>query len=195
MFLLHEPSKAEIQDFLVGQRVLDFSYDCVGVTGSADVPVPYHLDHNRLQIGSGRDAYERAKGALRAWKMFSLPWIQLCWSDAPIESGTAVAVLAKHLGFFSLNACRIVYLVTEENDQGMSRFGFAYGTLPDHAESGEERFTVEFDHETQAVTYDLYALSKPHQLLSRLAYPYTRKMQKRFAADSLKAMSKACSQL
>jgi uncharacterized protein (UPF0548 family) len=28
-------------------------------------------------------------------------------------------------------------------DGPVRRFGFAYGTLPDHVESGEERFTVE----------------------------------------------------
>jgi uncharacterized protein (UPF0548 family) len=34
-----------------------------------------------------------------------------------------------------LNACRIVYVVDEEGP--VKRFGFAYGTLPEHAESGK----------------------------------------------------------
>jgi hypothetical protein len=60
--------------------------------------------------------------------------------DTPILAGQAVAVVACLFGLWWLNACRIVYVVDEQGP--VQRFGFAYGTLPDHAESGEERFTV-----------------------------------------------------
>ena len=96
-----------------------------------------------------------------------------------------------HLGFWSLNACRIVYTIEETGP--IERFGFAYGTLPDHAAIGEERFTVEFHSHDQAVWYDVYAFSRPRPL-ARLAYPYTRALQKRFAADSKRAMQKAVEQ-
>jgi uncharacterized protein (UPF0548 family) len=69
------------------------------------------------------------------------------------------------------------------------KFGFAYGTLTDHGERGEERFTVEFNSD-QTVWYDLFAFSRPN-MLARLAYPYTRLLQKRFASDSKAAMQKA----
>ena len=49
-----------------------------------------------------------------------------------------VAILARSIGLWWLNACRIVAVVDE--DGPVKRFGFAYGTLPDHAGSGEERF-------------------------------------------------------
>jgi len=87
-----------------------------------------------------------------------------------------------------MNACRIVYAIDEQGP--LDRFGFAYGTLPDHGESGEERFTVEFNPNDQSVWYDLYAFSRPNPL-ARLAYPFTRALQKRFAADSKTAMWKA----
>ena len=48
-----------------------------------------------------------------------------------------MAVLARSLGLWWLNACRIVCVIDE--DRPVTGFGFAYGTLPDHAESGEER--------------------------------------------------------
>jgi uncharacterized protein (UPF0548 family) len=119
-----------------------------------------------------------------------MPWIQLGWPDAPIEVGATVAVLVSHLGFWSLNASRIVYVIGQDGID--KKFGFAYGTLAQHAERGEERFSVEFHSEDQSVWYDVYAFSKPN-LLARLAYPFARSLQKSFAADSKLAMQKAVS--
>ena len=70
------------------------------------------------------------------------------------------------------------------------KYGFAYGTLPDHAAIGEERFSVEFHADDGKVWYDVYAFSRPRPL-ARLAFPYSRALQKRFAEDSKKAMKRA----
>lgn len=121
--------------------------------------------------------------------MFKMPWVKLHWPNAPIEVGTNVAVSVHHFGFYSLNACRIVYVVVEEG--AVTRFGFAYGTLADHAESGEERFTVEWNRANDTVWYDLLAFSRPRQVLAKLAYPLSRLLQKRFAEGSKAAMVKA----
>jgi uncharacterized protein (UPF0548 family) len=121
--------------------------------------------------------------------MFNLTWVSLCWPTAPIEIGSTVAVLARALGLWSLNACRIVYLVEEKGE--IEKFGFAYGTLPDHAERGEERFQVEWHHEDNSVWYDILAFSRPNQLPARIAKPYIRTLQKRFAAGSKQAMLRA----
>jgi uncharacterized protein (UPF0548 family) len=88
-----------------------------------------------------------------------------------------------------VNACRVVYVVDEGGP--VQRFGFAYGTLPDHAESGEERFTVEWHEADDAVWYDILAFSRPQQLLARLGYPFARRLQKRFARGSAAAMRRA----
>jgi len=74
--------------------------------------------------------------------MFDMPWVELWWPDTPIKVDATVAVLISHFGFWSLNACRIVYEIDERG--ACERFGFAYGTLPQHGERGEERFSVEF---------------------------------------------------
>jgi uncharacterized protein (UPF0548 family) len=126
--------------------------------------------------------------AIRAWRMFSMPWVHLYWPSAPIRAGTDVAVLIRHFGFYSLNACRIVYVVDEGGP--IKRFGFAYGTLAEHAESGEERFTVEWDRAEDSVWYDILAFSRPKQMLARLGYPLSRLLQKRFAESSKAAMLK-----
>jgi hypothetical protein len=68
------------------------------------------------------------------------------------------------------------------------------GTLPGHAESGEERFTVEWREADGAVWYDILAFSRPRQLLARLGYPFARRLQRRFARDSAAAMRRPVGQ-
>ena len=68
-----------------------------------------------------------------------MAWVELCWPNVPISVGSNVAILISHFGFWSLNAARIVYLLDEQGPH--ETFGFAYGTLPEHGERGEQRFT------------------------------------------------------
>ncbi len=97
-----------------------------------------------------------------------------------------VAILARSLGVWWLNACRIVGVV---NDDGpVRRFGFAYGTLPDHVGSGEEQFLVEWNQEKDEVWYDILAFSRHRHVLARLGYPWMRRLQKRFGRESAAAM-------
>jgi uncharacterized protein (UPF0548 family) len=186
-----EPSEQQINRFLADASSLEFSYSEVGATNSPMLPPLFTVDRNRIQLGSGPLAWHRAVDAVRKWEMFNIPWLRLCWPTAPIAEGSNVAVLAHHIGCFWLNACRIVYLLDE--DGPTKRFGFAYGTLTEHAESGEERFLVEWNRESDAVSYDLLAFSRPNQFLSRIGYPFARRLQKQFAADSKAAMVRVVS--
>jgi uncharacterized protein (UPF0548 family) len=187
MFSLSKPSPEIIHAFLAAQKDQPFSYDQVGAS-RATAPDGYVVDHNRVQLGVGRAFFERATRAVRQWKMFEMDWLELCWPNVPIVAGSTVAVVVHHLGFWSLNACRIVYTIRERG--AVERYGFAYGTLPDHAEMGEERFTVEFRANDETVWYDIYAFSRPRPL-ARLAHPFTRALQKRFASDSKVAMQRS----
>ena len=92
-------------------------------------------------------------------------------------------------GSSSLNAARIVYTINE--DGPIKRYGFAYGTLLDHSESGEERFSVEWHSQDSSIWYDLFAFSRPHLMLAKLGYPLTRWLQRRFREGSQAAMAKA----
>jgi uncharacterized protein (UPF0548 family) len=148
------------------------------------------VDHNRVRLGEGEATFEKAVAALRAWKMFDFGWIEVFPPDAPIDVGTTVAVLACHHGFWSLNACRIVYLIDEDDGDVRCR-GFAYGTLPGHGERGEERFSVEWNRSSDSVIYDLYAFSRPNHLLSKIGHPLARRLQRRFARHSMRAMIRA----
>ena len=190
MFILLKPSQLTILAFISAQRNQKFSYAEVGSSRGL-APHGYMADHHRVILGQGIETFERAKDAIRQWKMFDMSWIDLCWPVTPIEPGATVAVLVSHLGFWSMNGCRIVYVIDEHG--AAEKYGFAYGTLPDHGERGEERFTVEFDTDDQTVWYDLYAFSRP-SMPACLAYPFTRTLQKRFARESMAAMQKAVQQ-
>jgi uncharacterized protein (UPF0548 family) len=187
MFCLARPGRDAINAFISAQKSQPFSYAEVG-DSRKQTPSGYTIDHNRVQLGQGADLFARAKTAVTRWKMFDMPWTDLCWPDAPIRVDSTVAVLVAHFGFWSLNACRIVYVIEEHG--ALERYGFAYGTLPQHGELGEERFTVEYNADDQSVWYDLYAFSRPTSI-ARLAYPFTRALQKRFAKDSKTAMQRA----
>jgi uncharacterized protein (UPF0548 family) len=82
---------------------------------------------------------------------------------ARAKPGQAVAVVIRHFGFWSLNCCKIVYVI--DDDGPVRRLGFAYGTLPEHAEQGEERFTVEWQRSSDLVSYEI--VSFPGRVTSR----------------------------
>ncbi len=184
MFTLQEPWEEELERFLRSQQDSHFSYPEVGAS-KRGAPPGYTADHNRVRLGEGEEVFERAVESLRGWRMFDIGWLRIFPARASIEPGTTIGLLARHLGFWSLGACRIVYLVQESAD--VRRYGFAYGTLPEHAERGEERFTVELRRDG-SVWYDLYAFSRPNHPLVRAGYPLGRLVQRRFARDSLRAM-------
>ena len=188
MLALRQPSAERLWEFLTGQAKLDFTYAAVGATAAVP-PAGYVVDRTRIQLGEGVGTFAAAQAALGRWQHFRLGWVETWPPDAPIQAGQRVAVIARLLGLWWLNACRIVYVVDEEGL--VQRFGFAYGTLPEHAESGEERFTVEWYETEDAVWYDILAFSRPQQLLARLGYPFARRLQKRFARGSAAAMLRA----
>jgi len=155
MFLAQRPSAAVIERFLDSSRGQPLSYSPVGIV--RERPVKGRLDEQVVAIGTGDDDQLRARVALAAWKQFDLGWVELFPKAAPVEVGTTVAVLARHFGFWSLNGCRIVYLAN--SSEGERRFGFAYGTLTNHAESGEELFEVFTDAPSGDVMYRIRAIS------------------------------------
>lgn len=189
MFTLRKPTEAQIVTYLIAQQQLPFSYREVGCT-TGPPPQGYDSDRERVLLGHGEEIFRRAKLAIHQWKMFPREIATLYWPDRPIAEGTIVAVRFRAGPSWSLNPCRIVNTLDESNDD-CARYGFAYGTLPDHLERGEERFAVEWQHDDDSVWYDLYAVSQPRHWLARLGYPYTRYQQARFRQLSGQAMQRA----
>ena len=165
MFLPTKPNAALIADFRKRQQEEPFTYKETEMTrrrllgGTVEEPrliAGYKLDHNRVRLGSGRLVFDSAIAALSQWKQFDLGWVEVANPDCPIESGQVVCLCLPLMGIlWTLFTCRIVYTVDDrsQNQPGsdpqmerIDRFGFAYGTLPGHPESGEESFRSEEPH-------------------------------------------------
>jgi uncharacterized protein (UPF0548 family) len=197
MYSIKKPSRAAVAALLAEQRPLPLSYVGPGLTAdlpAADVSWPsgFDLDHCRVRLGSGGEVFAAACRAIDAWRMFDIGWAELCYPDTPIEVGAAVGVLVRSYGLWSLSVCRIVYTVDTRSAEKESpqRYGFAYGTLPDHVERGEERFVVEWLSD-DTVWFDLLAVSRPAHWLTWTAYPLVRRWQRAFRRDSSAAMLRA----
>lgn len=191
MLSLRKPSVQKIQQFVDDQRRSDFSYTSVGATAT-NPPAGFVVDHTRVKLGSGEDTFLLARTTLEQWGQFQVGWVEACPSDTPIQTGEVVAVVAHVMGLWWLNAARIIYVIDE--DGPVHRFGFAYGTLADHVESGEERFLIEWNQADDSVWYDILAFSRPRHVLARLGYPFVRMTQKRFARSSGAVMQQLAEQ-
>ena len=193
MFLLQRPTREAIDRFIAASSELPLSYGPVGLARDDRLPPDRDpdLDYDEIvaPIGRGEGDLIRARAALRAWKQFEVGWVDLHPPGAGIATGTNVAVVIRHLGFCSMNGCRVVYEVGDPRNGG--RFGFAYGTLPNHAESGEELFEVWLDAGINQVMYRLRAVSRPRAPLARMGYRIARHLQARFRLDSVAAMRRA----
>ena len=103
-----------------------------------------------------------------------------------VEATTEVAAVGSEVivGLGPVQApCRVVYVVDERD-----RHGFAYGTLPGHAESGEELFLVRYDPATEKVFAVVMAFSRHATWWSRLGSPVTSLVQRVVTTRYLNAL-------
>lgn len=80
--------------------------------------------------------------------------------------------------------CRVAYVIDEPTLRG-----FAYGTLPGHPESGEERFVLE-QHPDGTITLKITAFSRPASRLAVLGGPFTRMVQQGMTSRYLRALDR-----
>jgi len=143
------------------------------------------VQRSQFLLGEGSLVFYKAKRAVRQWRMFDISWVRLYWPRTPIAARNIIAVVVGGLGVWMVNVCRIVYVIDEPR-----RYGFAYGTLSEHAEAGEERFLVEW-RDDNSVWYEVLAFSREKHPLAKFAYPIARRLQKKFRRDSGLAMQRA----
>ena len=190
MFLLRRPTEDEIRRYVAERADAPLTYPETGASRGTEEPPGYLRNFAATRLGEGEATWSRAVDAVRRWAMYDMEWVDIVRTDTPIEPGRAVGLVVRHFGFWSLHACRIVY-VTDEDDGGVRRFGFGYGTLPGHAQRGEERFTVEWRREDDSVRYEIFSFSRPAALLALAGFPLSRGLQRRFTRESLRAMRAA----
>ena len=187
MFLLRRPDPARIDRILDAQRAEPLTYPRPGITRGARPP-GFPRNHHEAVLGTGEDTYLRAVAALRGWAMYDLPWTHVHPPRAPVAEGSVLATVIHHLGFWSINPCRVVYV--DERDTPMHRaFSFALGTLPLHSEVGEERFLVEWDRGSGEVRFEILAYAGAWHWMARLGAPYVGMLQRRFGRAAIAAVS------
>ena len=185
MFYAVRPTPRQLEACLDQSARLQLSYAHVGIAQQS--PSGFDVDQMSVSVAHGEEGFTRAKAALAAWKHFSLGWVEIFPPGASTDPGTVVVVVVRHLGFWSLNGCRVVYGLGDRE----THFGFAYGSLTNHAETGEEIFEVSWQRPSADVVYRVRAVSKPQSALARLGYPFVRTLQARFRRDSAAAMRRA----
>ncbi|SEH83283.1 Uncharacterized protein, UPF0548 family [Mycolicibacterium rutilum] len=157
---------------------LPLTYREVGGTAGT-LPSGYHHVHKTAVIGRGRARFEEAATAGMRWGMLRGAGIRVEPTAAVASVGAEVIV---HLGPIAA-PCRVVYVVDEPD-----RRGFAYGTLPGHAESGEELFLVTYDAATEEVSAVVTAFSRHATWWSRLGAPVTSFVQRVVTDRYLRAL-------
>ena len=166
------------------QRGKALTYDAVGGTLRDATPSGYRSEQVERILGHGPERFAEAKAALKDWRPHRGAGLLLA-ADGPIAEGTTVALAAPLPVGFAVAACRIVAVVDEPH-----RWGFAYGTLPVHPESGEELFVVERrPDEGDVVVFRIAVFWRPHELLTRLGAPVARILQRRATLAYLDAMT------
>ncbi|KAL5706345.1 hypothetical protein ACHQM5_024528 [Ranunculus cassubicifolius] len=151
----------------------------------------FFLNHMRILVGSGSDAYENGKSALQQWRHFGLNWTFVD-PKTRVEAGTKFCVCVKEILPWMMMPLQVAYVSEAGKDKSnnlKASFGFGSGTLQGHLLSGEERFSIELDENNQ-VWYEILSFSKPAHLLSFLGYPYVQLRQKQFAHQSADALVK-----
>jgi len=155
----------------------ELTYSEVGATAREPMPAGYH--HVRASRSLGVVDLDEVAEALMTWQMQERSGVRRVSGPPRVALGADVAF--RFLG--QRIPCRVVDLVDEPD-----RRGFAYGTLPGHPETGEERFAVERDPATGEVSVTVTAFSNPALWRTKLAGPLSRLVQKTMTQRYLKAL-------
>lgn len=182
MLTVFRPTLPFALRFIASEQHAEYTYTEVGQSRTESPVAGFDNDINSVELGQGTAVFAAAQEAVRQWRMFPGGWALIMPDRPPVRVGEVVGMAAKVVGIWWLNTCRIVYTIENEH-----QFGFAYGTLPGHAECGEELFIVEKDA-AGVVRYRLRAFSKPRHWMARLAYPLARRYQRKFVRDSKASM-------
>ena len=182
---LSPPTIADLEAIRLEHLNLPLSYRAVGATLRGERPRGYFHDACTVDLGRGDSTFEAAKVALRAWSAHCGAHLMVVPNDAPIEVGAVVTMTLPVLGIHIHADCRIVAVVDEPD-----AFGFAYGTLTSHPETGEESFVIRRDPDG-VVTFTVTAFSRPGELVPWCGLPIVRALQHRAARQFGQGMKAA----
>ena len=188
MLSLRRPSDATVREFLAAQSKLGFTYAAVGATATCPPRV--------MRWITPGSSWERARRSSRGPRP---PWgdgSSSAWAGwrrghprPRSETGEVVAVVARGLGLWWLNACRIVYVVDEPGP--VSRYRVRLRDAPGSRRDGRGAVPRRMGPGERGGLVRHPGLLPPALFLTRLGYPYMRRVQKRFGRESAAAMVRA----
>jgi uncharacterized protein (UPF0548 family) len=183
VFSLRSPSPQILTRLVREQSGRELTYPEVGAT-AGEMPAGYRHDRWELDLG-GLDAarFAHAAGALRTWEVQRRSGLAIFPGD-PVQLDRTFVIVVRLPGCFLTAAGRIVRITDEPG-----HYGFAYGTLPAHAEQGEETFDVL--RQDDRMIFRIVAFSRPRHPAARLGSPVTRHFQLRTTRGYLAAMREA----
>jgi uncharacterized protein (UPF0548 family) len=159
-----------------------------------ELPSGYHHLNVRRTVGTGDALMQLGRAAINTWSAQAALKLDLYPVVPEFVEGTVLvfALPMRPSPFWATGACRIIRIVDEPN-----RYGFVYGTLPHHPESGEEAFLVSQDAAGE-VSFSITAFSRARTLPMRVSGPIGRVIQRkaaevyldgyeRFVADSTRS--------
>lgn len=160
------------------------TYQAVGATAGPDEVPGYRHDRWDVDLGPDDGArFERSVKAVREWAPQRGAGMRI-FPDQPVAPGLTFMLAVPLPVGFAVAGARVVYVIDEPDCAG-----FAYGTLPEHPEEGEEAFLIR-RHDGR-VRFEVTAFSRPRHPLARLGAPVARLLQVRATNAYLRAMRAA----
>jgi uncharacterized protein (UPF0548 family) len=152
---------------------MQLSYPEIGATRNDELPDGYRHVRRHVRLGTGEPAFRAVAEALARFDVQRGAGLRVRASagTAAVEVRVASGI---GIGPFRLWApCAIVWVVDEPD-----RYGYGYGTLAGHPETGEEGFVVSLDADG-AVWFDIRAFSRLSRRYLKLAGPIPAMLQDR----------------
>ncbi|GAA2589654.1 DUF1990 domain-containing protein [Dactylosporangium fulvum] len=160
------------------------TYPEVGATREGPMPPGYLHVTRRVRLGSGPDVFAAAKAGLAHWQPQRGAGLRVR-TDA--ETAGPGVEFATGIGIGPLRLwvpCLIVWVVDEPD-----RYGFGFGTLPGHVETGEESFLLSTDGAGD-VWFDIRAFSRPAKWWVKLGNPVAKLVQSKVTDRYAAAMQR-----
>jgi uncharacterized protein (UPF0548 family) len=150
---------------------VELTYPEIGATRDSAFPDGYRHVRGKARLGRGEQVYAAAVHALGSFDMHRGSGLRVR-AEAGMAAEGAEVTFGFGAGPVRLWApVRVVWLINEP-----LRYGYGYGTLPGHPESGEEGFLVCLSPD-ETVWFEVRAFSRPARWFSRAARPLTALVQ------------------
>jgi uncharacterized protein (UPF0548 family) len=187
VFHPQQPTQQDLELLLRQQAQLEVTYGEIGASLLRPLPSGFHHLHDERIVGSGAAMMERGRDAIRAWAAQAEMGLVLEPTRPELVVGSVLvfALPMRPSPFWATGACRIVRVVDQPDC-----FGFAYGTLPHHPETGEEAFLVHHRPDDR-VSFSVTAFSRASVLPMQVSGPVGRAIQRRAAATYLDGYQRA----